>query len=419
MSSDAGAVGTLDGATVVVVSPVVSDPAHSGNTVRTRQICSALQTLGADVHFCLVEVNAIRSRAVGATMHDVWGAAYHRVGDDLAFKGTPAQLGLRKAQSIVRRVPASADWLLDFQVADGFVSRRARREFAALVAELQPTAIVVEYALLSKLVTGLPTGPVLVVDTQDRFTDRKKRLRAEGHAPTWISLTARQERRLLRRFHHVVAIQEEEAQQFRDQLGADGDRVALVDVLVEPVAAAAGDHVKDGPPTIGYIGSDTVHNRNALRAFLDTHWATIRAAVPDARLLVAGSDVAGIEAWATDGVEPLGRVADLGDFYAACTLIINPVQSGSGLKIKSVEALQHTLPLVTTGEGIRGLSDAGDRAILCADLADPTFAENCVALLTDRSRAREMGAAGAQFITERRRRSLVELRRCLGSPRPG
>jgi hypothetical protein len=53
----------------------------------------------------------------------------------------------------------------------------------------------------------------------------------------------------------------------------------------------------------------------------------------------------------------LGRVENTEDFYVHCSFTINPVRAGTGLKIKTIESLEHCRPVITTGEGARGLND--------------------------------------------------------------
>jgi len=60
-------------------------------------------------------------------------------------------------------------------------------------------------------------------------------------------------------------------------------------------------------------------------------------------------------------------VPDLGAAYAAADLCINPVRLGGGLKIKTVEALAHGRPLVTTSHGARSLEADAGRAFVVAD----------------------------------------------------
>ena len=51
----------------------------------------------------------------------------------------------------------------------------------------------------------------------------------------------------------------------------------------------------------------------------------------------------------------LGHVENLAEFYNSVDVVINPVEFGTGLKIKSVEGLAFGKPLITTPEGVVGL----------------------------------------------------------------
>jgi glycosyltransferase involved in cell wall biosynthesis len=58
-----------------------------------------------------------------------------------------------------------------------------------------------------------------------------------------------------------------------------------------------------------------------------------------------------------EGVKKMGRVPDLEPYYRQAAVVINPVPYGSGLKIKSVEALAFGKCLVTTATGVQGLEE--------------------------------------------------------------
>ena len=57
------------------------------------------------------------------------------------------------------------------------------------------------------------------------------------------------------------------------------------------------------------------------------------------------------------GVEVAGYVPDLADEYAAARVVINPAVAGTGLKIKTLEALAYLRPLVAWPNGVDGLPD--------------------------------------------------------------
>jgi hypothetical protein len=89
--------------------------------------------------------------------------------------------------------------------------------------------------------------------------------------------------------------------------------------------------------------------------------------VPDAELLLAGRITRTLEADVA-GVVRLGPVDDLKPLYRQCRVVINPAVAGTGLKIKTLEALGHLRPLVTWPNGTDGLPP--ELSALCATVQD-------------------------------------------------
>jgi hypothetical protein len=56
-----------------------------------------------------------------------------------------------------------------------------------------------------------------------------------------------------------------------------------------------------------------------------------------------------------EGVRILGKVDDLRDYYAKSKVVINPAIAGTGLKIKTIEALGYCRPVVCWEAGIDGM----------------------------------------------------------------
>lgn len=97
------------------------------------------------------------------------------------------------------------------------------------------------------------------------------------------------------------------------------------------------------------------------------------------------------------GIELSGAVQDLESFYSGCTLAINPVQVGSGLKIKTIEAMGWGMPLVTTSAGASGLEgEAGKSFVLAEDPA--TFARAICDLLNSPTKARQLSESTLNFV---------------------
>src|SRR5690606_23045427 len=58
----------------------------------------------------------------------------------------------------------------------------------------------------------------------------------------------------------------------------------------------------------------------------------------------------------TPGLTLLGPVADADELYAGVDLVLNPHEGGTGLKIKTVEALARGRPVIGTAEAFAGLA---------------------------------------------------------------
>jgi glycosyltransferase involved in cell wall biosynthesis len=104
---------------------------------------------------------------------------------------------------------------------------------------------------------------------------------------------------------------------------------------------------------IGYLGSANPLNTRALSRFLLALDPPALAAEGGA-MLVAGAAARDLDPG--PGLTPLGQVEDPDDLYARVDLVVNPHEGGTGLKIKTVEALARGLPVIGTAEAFAGLA---------------------------------------------------------------
>lgn len=82
------------------------------------------------------------------------------------------------------------------------------------------------------------------------------------------------------------------------------------------------------------------------------------------------------------GVTKLEFVSDLGEIYAKSRLSINPLQKGTGMKVKVVESLAYGIPIVNTMKGLCGMSPEILEKFIIADEPEH-FAGSIMRLLTD------------------------------------
>jgi polysaccharide biosynthesis protein PslH len=174
------------------------------------------------------------------------------------------------------------------------------------------------------------------------------------------------------------------------------------------VAGAAGETSGGGAnqpgcadETVVFVGSlDTPTNIEALRWFLGGCWPTIRVRCPRATFQIVGRRPQdGLRDWlgGFDGVELHTDVPSVRGYVGAATVSVNPMQSGSGVNIKAIEAMAASTPVVSTTTGSRGLGWQAGTHLLVAD--DPAaFAEAVCGLLENPWLAAEIGTAGREFV---------------------
>lgn len=127
-------------------------------------------------------------------------------------------------------------------------------------------------------------------------------------------------------------------------------------------------------------------------------WPAVIAAVPEARLVLAGPGEPPPELLALAGVDHVGRADSLAELLGSVRLALVPIRGGIGARVKFGEALASGAAVVSTTEGAEGFE--ADGAYARADGA-AEFAGACVELFRDEARARELGAAGRRLALTR------------------
>lgn len=266
--------------------------------------------------------------------------------------------------------------------------------FGESVRSFKPNSIIIQYIKLSYLLDALSsrqrTAINCLVDTHDVLHLRCQQFRERGFQH-WIELTRDEESAELQKFDTIMAIQAEEACLFRDMAPNAHTIVCghcvenLIDDRTVPVSKR---DAQDRFITIGYLGSTNASNAHAIENFLTRVWPEVLAQIaklnpqPRIRLTIAG----GICQWLVqsdaldsldmnlldmDSVELLGAVADLATFYNRIDLVVNPVEFGSGLKIKNCEALSFGKPILTTPHGSVGLPpETATATLICCSSTD-------------------------------------------------
>jgi len=156
------------------------------------------------------------------------------------------------------------------------------------------------------------------------------------------------------------------------------------------------------PQTMLFLGSFRHQpNQVALDWFTRDVLPLILERLPQARLLVAGSDPPPRHAFPDplNAIDLLGFVDDIQPLFSSCALFVCPIRSGSGVRVKLLEAFASGIPVVSTYLGAEGLARVDGEFCALADDASG-FAAKVVQLLEDE--------AAAAAMAERARREVLE-----------
>jgi glycosyltransferase involved in cell wall biosynthesis len=384
---------------ILIICDLPVLPANAGNKTRVWSLMNNLRRLGHDVVFLglgLREEDA-------AVLRAAWGEHVHNIPARRARHARPRWFALKR-------------FLTDRFIARGIGAPdvdhwywphwdEAVAEFAALNTF---DAVMVEYVFFSRALLHFNASVLKIIDTHDVYTGRREKLKARKIKKFYQYLTrASEEARGLNRADVVIGIQENESKFFREVLGAS-KRVITVGhtVDLQPVP-------RPGNADILFIGSPYTANVDGMTHFIRECFPQIRAAVPHARLLLAGG-ICRVLKPDISGVELLGEVENVKDAYARAAVVINPVLAGTGLKTKTIEALAFCCPLVTTSFGAEGLEQAAGSAFFLADYPIH-FADGVIQLLTNPELAKDYSKNAVKFIERWNNEQLRALNQVLSS----
>lgn len=152
-------------------------------------------------------------------------------------------------------------------------------------------------------------------------------------------------------------------------------------------------------PSLFHIGSmNWMPNEEGIRWFLDKVWPLVRQNNPALKLYLAGRHM---PAWIYEiedkNLIVLGEVDSAVDFMMQKGVMIVPLLSGSGIRIKIIEAMACGKPVVATSTGAEGIDVTHQEDIWLADEPEE-FSEAIDTLVKDKQTAAIIGQKARKTI---------------------
>ncbi len=156
---------------------------------------------------------------------------------------------------------------------------------------------------------------------------------------------------------------------------------------------------RDGSTILFVGGFRHQPNLEALQWFFDEVVPILKAHNVQFKVLAIGVDPPPVYAFAhSDGIlELAGFRGSIAEDMQSASVFICPILSGSGVRVKLLEAFAYGIPVVSTQVGAEGLATSDGEYCRLADRAQD-FAGAVEALLKDRASAAEMGKRAHAYV---------------------
>jgi polysaccharide biosynthesis protein PslH len=155
-------------------------------------------------------------------------------------------------------------------------------------------------------------------------------------------------------------------------------------------------------PSVFFIGTlDWFPNQEGILWFLEKVWTKVLQANPDLQLYIAGRNAPDWirKIFSKPNVKYLGEIDDAYQFMNRYAIMIVPLFSGSGMRVKIIEGMAMGKTIITTSLGAEGIDVTPGVNILIEDDSEG-FVNRINHLISNRKYFDEIGSNAAYFVKD-------------------
>ncbi|MCX6247409.1 MAG: glycosyltransferase [Bacteroidetes bacterium] len=279
-----------------------------------------------------------------------------------------------------------------------FYNKKTDRIIRSLIEKHKPDHIFCQLIRVAEYMKGIPIPKTL--DYQDVFSKNVERRLAT--APFYMKPFLKMEyRRLLRYEKEVFGIFDNKiiiSLPDRDLI-PHPDREKIVVVRNGVDTAFFQPMVREKQYDLVFTGNmGYPPNINAAEFLVHKILPLVQQSKRDIRILIAGaSPNLRVSVLKSDEVEVSGWVPDMRECYAMAKIFIAPMQIGTGLQNKLLEAMAMQIPCITSPLANQALQARENEEILIADTPE-SYAQHILFLLNNPEKAARIAKAGYEYI---------------------
>jgi polysaccharide biosynthesis protein PslH len=203
----------------------------------------------------------------------------------------------------------------------------------------------------------------------------------------------RYEHKIHQSFNQIVVVSE------KDKELIPGEQVQVIPNGIDTDIFKQQEEIPLKPTLIFSGNMGYAPNIHAVKWFVQLCLPIIKEFIPEICFIVAGANPSKEISYFAQipGVTITGFVEFMPDALKNANVAIAPMQSGSGIQNKILEAMSSGLPVVTTNLGLGNIKAKPGKDILVADSPED-FAKATISLLQNPALAREIGIQAREYV---------------------
>lgn len=348
-------------------------PVRDGESIAINQVTKGLHGLGHEVQVLCISTpkHTFNETALPQEWKDT--ANYKSVFVDTSVKAMAAFKNLFSNDSYnIQR----------------FNSKLFEEELINKLNVFKPDVVILEGVYLASYVECIRknSGAKIILRTHNVESQIWKRAAAQAKGPMkwYLNLLARRmenfEIKMLNSYNAIIPISKNDQDWFRN----NGCNIPLKTIETGIDIQEQSNEISIEPFSVFHLGAmDWQPNVKAVLWFLEKVWPKVLSQLPNAKLFLAGRNFPSfISEMKIPNVIYCGEVDDAYNFMQSKSMMVIPLHTGSGLRIKLIEAMSLGIPVVTTKVGAQGVDGTDGIHFLVAD-DEIKFAASVVLMLKD------------------------------------
>lgn len=256
--------------------------------------------------------------------------------------------------------------------------------------------------------------PALVFDAHNAVWTITERMKENApfylKPPLWLETKKikRYEGMIVFNFQATLAVTEPDRLSLMEAVrvykGNDDNKVTPISVIPISVDTNQIRPVARDINSLNILTMGTLYyppNADGIRWFVQDVFPLIRQSMPKVTLTIVGKnppkDFVRLAEDSQSGMTVTGFVEDLDPYFAKSALMVIPVRTGGGMRVRILEAFARAIPVVTTTIGLEGIQAEPDKDVLVAD-SPADFAQSVIRLLLNKTLQDKLSTNGRHLV---------------------